>query len=80
MPWPRMGEARDADQERADGQLATYIVNVPQRIPPAVRERIPRTCEAFAADLRLYLHRGKGSDLTVQTLILSGARSTGSRW
>lgn len=44
---------------------ATYIVNVPQRIPSAVRDRVPRTPEAFAADMRLHLHRGGRFDLTV---------------
>lgn len=56
-----------------------YIVNVPQRIPRAVRGRIPRTPEAFAADIRLHLHRGRRFDLTSPTSTSPSARSTGSR-
>ncbi|MFF4534136.1 hypothetical protein ACFY1P_33305 [Streptomyces sp. NPDC001407] len=43
----------------------TYIVNVPQRIPPAVRDRVPRDREEFAADMRLHLHRGRRFEITV---------------
>ncbi|MEV5242577.1 hypothetical protein AB0K89_26245 [Streptomyces cinnamoneus] len=43
----------------------TYIVNVPQRIRPAVRDRVPRNREEFAADMRLHLHRGRRFELTV---------------
>ncbi|MFF8391697.1 hypothetical protein [Cellulosimicrobium funkei] len=43
----------------------TYIVNVPQRIPPAVRDRVPRTPAAFAAHMRLHLHRGRRFDLII---------------
>ncbi|WP_414170946.1 hypothetical protein ACMATS_38105 (plasmid) [Streptoverticillium reticulum] len=43
----------------------TYIVNVPQRIPPAVRDRVPRGREEFAADMRLHLHRGRRFEITV---------------
>lgn len=51
---------------------STYIVNVPQRIPPAVRDRIPRTRQEFAADMRLHLHRGKRFDLTVTDINVDG--------
>lgn len=44
---------------------ATYIVNVPQRIPPALRDSIPRTAQTFAAYMRRHLHRGRRFDLTV---------------
>lgn len=49
----------------------TYIVNVPQRIPPAVRDRIPRTAQEWSADMRLSLHRGRRFDLTVTDVHLA---------
>lgn len=41
---------------------------MPQRIPPAVRDRVPRNREEFAADMRLHLHRGRRFELTVTDL------------
>ncbi len=43
----------------------TYVVNVPQRIRPALRDRVPRTREGVAADMRLHLHCGRRFEVTV---------------
>ncbi|GGP80165.1 hypothetical protein [Streptomyces melanogenes] len=43
----------------------TYVVNVPQRIPAAIRDSVPSTAEAFAAHMQLHLNRGRRFDLTV---------------
>lgn len=54
----------------------TYQVRVPQRLPAALRDRIPRTAEAFAADMQLHLHRGRRFPLTV-TFLEADATITG---
>ncbi|MET9083644.1 hypothetical protein ABZX77_17410 [Streptomyces sp. NPDC004237] len=43
----------------------TYMVCVPQRLPPHVRDRRPGSREEFTAGLRLHLYRGNRFDLTV---------------
>ncbi|WP_240351037.1 hypothetical protein [Streptomyces olivoreticuli] len=43
----------------------TYVVNVPQRVPPAVGDRVRRGREEFAAGMRLHLHRGRRFEITV---------------
>ncbi|MFE7357914.1 hypothetical protein ACFU8Q_33475 [Streptomyces sp. NPDC057543] len=55
----------------------TYQVKVPQRLPPALRHRIPRTHADFAADMRLNLRRGDRFDLTVTGTDPEGATVDG---
>ncbi|MFJ1845230.1 MULTISPECIES: hypothetical protein [unclassified Streptomyces] len=55
----------------------TYQVKVPQRLPPTLRHRIPRTHAGFAADMRLNLRRGDRFDLTVTGIDPEGATVDG---
>lgn len=62
----------------------TYIVNVPQRIPPALRDRALDSRQEFAASMRLHLQQGKRFDLTVtdfhpDTRTVDGFESTTSK-
>ncbi|MEU1628299.1 hypothetical protein ABZ746_23805 [Streptomyces sp. NPDC020096] len=43
----------------------TYQIKVPQRLPAALRNRLPRTREEFAASMQLHQRRGDRFELTV---------------
>ncbi|WP_327228598.1 hypothetical protein OG301_38570 [Streptomyces platensis] len=55
----------------------TYQVKVPQRLPPALRTRYPRTRAEFAADMRLHQHRGDRFELTVTDIAPEAATVDG---
>ncbi|UQA91485.1 hypothetical protein [Streptomyces halobius] len=55
----------------------TYQVKVPQRLPPALRTRHPRTRTGFAADMRLHQRRGDRFDITVTDIAPEAATVDG---
>lgn len=65
-----MSRREDSMRTREIQVGETYMVCVPQRLPPRMRDRRPATREEFTAGLRLHLYRGNRFDLTVTAVDL----------